>query len=54
MEKQEIVDEMDHGFFAEQGYSVHADDLDGKQNIAQNNCVRYFLVVLLPQMTLIS
>lgn len=32
MEKQEIVDEMDHGFFAEQGYMVHPDDLEGKGN----------------------
>lgn len=31
MEKTEIVDEMDHGFFAEQGYMV-SDDLEGKSD----------------------
>lgn len=30
MEKTEIVDEMDHGFFPEQAYMVSADDLEGK------------------------
>lgn len=29
MEKTEIVDEMGHGFFAEQGYMVHTDELEG-------------------------
>lgn len=30
MEKTEIVDEMDHGFFPEQVYMAHSDDLEGK------------------------
>lgn len=33
MEKSEIVDEIGHTFLTEQGYMVHADDIEGLINI---------------------
>lgn len=43
MEKTEIVDDMDHGFFQEQAYMVHADELEGKTT--PSNCSRVSFVL---------
>ena len=36
MEKTEIVDEIGHTFLTEQGYMVHADDIEDDQLTAEN------------------